>query len=403
MNLTKFILLALVAGIVVGIAGSYAPENVFNPINNYLLVPVGKIFIGLIKMLVVPIVFCAIAMGVFQLGNPKKIGRIGGKTIMFFLCTTAIAISIAIVVACIIKPGQVTGLEAAAQAPQLNESPGLIEMLIGIIPENPINALATGNMLQIIFFALLFGFGISLLGDKVNGLRNAISQINDVLMKVINIVMYTAPAGAFALIASAIGTNGPSTLKQMAMYVVAVIISLLVHFLFTYGMALRIFGKMSLIEFVKKFYPAMIVGFSTSSSSATLPISMEVAQENLKVTPSVSSFVQSLGSTINMDGTAIMQGVATIFIAQVYHIDLSLVQILTVILTAVLASIGTAGVPAVGLVMLTMVLNQVGLPVEGIALIIGVDRILDMLRTSVNITGDAICAVIVDRSEKGKA
>jgi Na+/H+-dicarboxylate symporter len=218
-------------------------------------------------------------------------------------------------------------------------------------------------------------------------------------MKIMNLVMYVAPLGAFALITSAIGTNGIHTLQQMALYVMVVTLALITHFFVTYSVFLYLFGNTNIISFTKKFYPAMIVAFSTSSSCAALPISMKTAQERLGISPPISSFVQSLGATINMDGTAIMQGVATIFIAQVYHIDLSFAQIITVVLTATLASIGTAGVPAVGLVMLVIILEQVGLPAEGIGLIIGIDRILDMLRTSMNITGDAVCALIIDRSE----
>ena len=401
MNLTKYILLSLVVGIVAGVIATFIPSVYFMPVNNWLLVPMGIIFVNLIKMLVVPIVFCSISMGVFQLGDPRKVGKIGGRTLLFFITTTAIAICIAMTLAFIIEPGHVEGLKPMVrEAPTFEETPTMMDNLLGIIPDNPIASMATGNMLQIIFFAVLFGIGISLVGGKSQTVRNFITETNDVLMKIISIVMYTAPFGAFALITSAIGTNGPDTLKQMGMYVFVVLLALVVHFFFTYGVALRIWGKMNLMYFVKKFYPAMVVAFSTSSSNATLPVSMEVAQENLKIPAPISSFVQSLGSTINMDGTAIMQGVATVFVAQVYGIDLTMGQILMVIITAVLASIGSAGVPAVGLVMLVMVFHQVGLPVEGIGLIIGIDRILDMVRTSVNITGDAVCAVIMTRVEE---
>jgi len=400
MNLTKAILLSLIAGLIVGIVSSYIPAIYFTPVNDYVLIPIGKIFIGLIKMLVVPVVFCSMTIGVFQLGHPKKLGSIGGKAIFFFLCTTIIAIIIAICLALIIKPGNVSGIAATtAVSANLQHPPGMVEMLINIIPENPLNAMVTGNMLQVIFFSILFGLGIALLGEKVSALKRLILEINEVLMKIMHLVMYVAPFGAFALITSAIGSNGVHTLQQMALYVMVVVFALLTHFFVTYNVFLRLFGNTNIINFTKKFYPAMIVGFSTSSSCATLPVAMKTAQERLHISPPISSFVQSLGATINMDGTAIMQGVATIFIAQVYHIDLSFVQIITVILTATLASIGTAGVPAVGLVMLMIILEQVGLPADGIGLIIGIDRILDMLRTSMNITGDAVCAFIIDRFE----
>ena len=402
MNLSKSILLALVAGIIAGIIGDFLPDAWFLPVDEYVLQPLGRIFISLIKMVVVPVVLCSIAAGVFQLGDVRAIGRIGCQALVIFAGYAVLAIAISIGMAYLIRPGAVPGLQAEAARVELEEAPGIKEALLGIIPENPVMALASGNMLQIIFFALLLGIAISLLGDRTDTLKKFITEINEVMMRIVHLVMYTAPFGAFALIASAIGTNGVGTLRQMALYVLVVVLSLIVHFVVVYGGSMRLLAGMGLIEFVKKFSPAMVVAFGTSSSNATLPVAIETAQRRLQISPPVASFVQSLGATINMDGTAIMQGAATIFIAQVYHIDLSAGQILMVLLTALLASLGTAGVPAVGLVMLTMVLNQVGLPVEGIGLIIGVDRILDMLRTIVNVSGDAVCAVIIDRRQKAK-
>jgi Na+/H+-dicarboxylate symporter len=405
MTFTKAILLSLLLGLAAGVGCAYLPENVFAAANANVLVPVGKIFIGLIKMLVVPIVFCSIAIGVFQLGHPKTIGKIGGKSLLYFLFTTTVAVSLAMTLALLLKPGEMQNLhqQAAAATPDVQGALGLVDTLVGIVPNNPFAAMVEGNMLQIIFFALLLGLGISLVGDKAAALKKLLEQANEVLMKMMHLVMYTAPFGAFALIASAIGSNGIAMMQQMGMYVVVVLLALLLHFLITYGLTLRLLGGMSLLTLVRKFYPAMIVAFSTSSSNASLPVSLETAQKKLGVSPSISTFVQSLGATINMDGTSIMQGVATIFIAQIYHVDLSFVQLLTVVLTAVLASIGTAGVPAVGLVTLTIILEQVGLPAEGIGLILGIDRILDMLRTVTNITGDAVCAVIIDRGVKRDA
>ena len=407
MNLTKAILFSLIAGLITGIiatsliAAGYLPPDYFTPANNYLLVPTGKIFIGLIKMLVVPIVFTSMAMGVFQLGHPKRLGRIGGQSLFFFMITTIISIIIAMCLALIIKPGNVANLTALTpEIPNLQSPPSIVDMLVSIIPENPLKAMVSGEMLQIIFFSILFGLGIALLGEKMEGLKRLITETNEVLMKIMHMVMYVAPFGTFALITSAIVTNGIQTLQQMLLYVVVVLLGIGIHFFVTFSIFLRLFGKMGIIEFTKKFYPAMIVAFSTSSSYATLPIALKTAQERLNISPPVSSFVQSLGATINMNGTSIMQGVATIFIAQVYHIDLSIGQIITVVLTATLASIGTAGVPAVGLLMLVIILEQVGLPVEGIGLIIGIDRIVDMFRTSMNVTGDAVCALIIDRFEK---
>jgi len=261
--------------------------------------------------------------------------------------------------------------------------------------------MAEGNMLQLIVFSVFIGFGITFLGSKASTLRSFIEQGNDLMTYLIGLVMKMAPLGAFALIASAVGAQGFDSLKAMFFYMMVVVLSLVVHSLLTYGSTVSLLGKMNPFFFFKKFAPVMLFAFSTSSSNATLPVAMQTAQRELKVPRSVSSFVQPLGATINMDGTAIMQGVATVFIAQVYAVDLSPAQLATVVLTAVLASVGTAGVPGVGLVMLTMVLQSVNLPVEGIALIIGVDRLLDMMRTAVNITGDAACAVIVAKSEEG--
>lgn len=275
-----------------------------------------------------------------------------------------------------------------------------MDTITNIIPENPISAMASGDMLQIIAFAVFIGIALAILKEKTIGIHQLFEQANEILNWLITKIMYVAPYGAFALIASAIGGAGIDALSSMAMYMIAVLLSLLIHGTFVYGSAILFLGKANPVTFFKGFFPAMSVGFSTSSSNATLPISMKTAQEKLGVKKEISSFVQPLGATINMDGTAIMQAVAVVFISQVYAIPLSLTDYLLVILTATLASIGTAGVPSVGLVMLAMVLNQVNLPVEGIALIIGVDRLLDMVRTSVNITGDATCAYILSEREK---
>ncbi|MYL51326.1 cation:dicarboxylase symporter family transporter [Halobacillus litoralis] len=399
MKLTTKIFIGLILGAIVGLGLHLAAPDLFSTLDAYVFGPLGTVFLNLIKMLVVPIVFFSITLGTASLGDPKKLGRIGGKTIAFFLVTTTIAISIAISLAYVFQPGNIDinpeGAEYEAQ-----EAPGVVETFTNIIPTNPIQAMTEGNMLQIIAFAIFIGFALAMLGKKTEGIYKLVEQGNEIMMFLVNLIMRFAPYGAFGLLASAIGTMGIDGMKGMAMYMVVVILGLIIHGVVTYGSAVAFLGKMNPIKFVKGFFPAMTVGFSTSSSSSTLPISMKTAQENLNVPKPVSSFVQPLGATINMDGTAIMQGVATIFIAQVYGSDLSFAQLVMVVLTAVLASIGTAGVPGVGLIMLAMVLNQVSLPVEGIALIIGIDRLLDMLRTSLNITGDAACAVVVAESER---
>ncbi len=407
MTLTKKIIIGLILGILVGLALNVYAPSIFKPLDTYLFQPLGKIFLNLITMLVVPIVLISITLGVVGLGDTKKLGSIGLKTILFFLITTCIAITIGLTLASVIQPGLAGDFETMlvdelAEEDTPEKAPPVMETLLNIIPTNPIKAMAEGEMLQIISFSVLLGFAINALGEKAGKVKTLLVQANDIVMLLVNIVIKTAPYGAFGLIASAVGGLGLDAIKAMGAYFLVVILALFLHFFITYGGALFFLGRINPITFFKRFIPAMSVAFSTSSSNATLPMSMDVAQENLGVPKRISSFVQPLGATINMDGTAIMQGVATVFIAQVYGIDLSLTQLLTVVGLAVVASIGTAGVPGVGFILLAMVLGQVGLPVEGIALILGIDRLLDMTRTAVNITGDAACAYIVAKSEDGE-
>ncbi|AIF41951.1 dicarboxylate/amino acid:cation symporter [Virgibacillus sp. SK37] len=400
MSLTKKILIALALGVIVGIGLSFSSPDLFEGINKYALEPVGQIFLNLIMMIVVPIVFVSIVIGTAGLGDPAKLGRIGIQTIVFYLVTTAIALSIGLGVGYLLEPGKAGVFDTSNADYSAESPPPIMETLVNIIPSNPLEAMTSGDMLQIIAFAIFIGVALAVLGEKTAGIYRLFEQANDILIFLVNGIMKTAPYGAFALIASAIGDAGLDALGSMFMYMVAVILSLIIHGAVTYSLAIKGIGKASPLKFYKEFFPAMSVAFSTSSSSATLPVSMKMAQERLGVKKSISSFVQPLGATINMDGTAIMQAVATVFIAQVYAISLGFNDILMIILTATLASIGTAGVPGVGLIMLSMVLKQIGLPVEGIALIIGVDRLLDMLRTSLNITGDATCAYIISEHDK---
>jgi len=399
MKLARNIVIALIAGVIAGLVLNILSPDIFSKVDAFLFKPLGTIFLNLMKMLVVPVVFISIALGTVGIGDPKKLGRIGGKTIGYFLITTAIAIVIAISLGLLVKPGEGGNFETANAVYEAQEAPPVAETLLGIIPTNPISAMAEGNMLQIIFFAALVGFGMAMLGNKVERVKELFEQVNELIMYLITFVMKFAPYGAFGLIASAVGSQGIDALKVMGMYMGVVLGALLIHTIVVYGGSVALIGKRNPIWFFKNFFPAQVVAFSTASSAATLPISMKTAQEKLKVPESISSFTQSLGATINMDGTAIMQGAAVIFIAQAYDIQLSLGQLLTVVLTAVLASIGTAAVPGAGLIMLAMVLTSVGLPVEGIALVLGVDRLLDMVRTAVNITGDAACAVVVAKTE----
>ncbi|WP_394626941.1 dicarboxylate/amino acid:cation symporter [Bacillus cereus] len=401
MKQTKAILIALFLGLVVGLTLNLVAPSIFEPLNQYVFNPIGQLFIRLIKMLVVPVVFISIVLGAAGLGDPKQLGRIGLKSISFFLLTTAVAISIAVTFALIIKPGAGSNFKTEGLKYEgAKTETSFVDTLLNIVPDNPAKAMADGNMLQIIAFAVLIGLGIAILGKRVQGIHSLLEQGNELMMYLVNLVMKLAPIGTFGLLASSVGKMGLAGVAAMFKYMIVVMLVLIIHGVFVYGGLLKVLAKESIVRFFKHFGPVMAIGFSTSSSNASLPFAMKTAQDKLGVPKAISSFVQPLGATINMDGTAIMQGVATVFIAQVYGVELTLPQLAMVVLTAVLASIGTAGVPGVGLVMLTMVLNQVNLPVEGIALIIGIDRILDMSRTAVNISGDAICAMIVAKSEE---
>lgn len=402
-SLTVKVIAGLILGALTGLLINLLAPDAFNNFNTYLFVPLGQIFLSLISMLVVPLVFFSIILGTSGLGDPAKLGRIGIKTITYFLVTTTIAIIIGLGLAAIVQPGLAGDFDLEAAKFDSEEAPSVGETLLNIIPKNPLEALTNGNMLQIIVFAVFIGLALTALGERTKGIVNLVEQGNDIMMYLVGIVMKFAPYGTFGLIATAIGSQGLSAIKAMSAYMAVVLAALFIHAIFTYGGTVGLLAKKNPIWFFKKFAPAMSVAFSTSSSTATLPVSMDVAQKHLGVPKSVSSFVQPLGATINMDGTAIMQGVATMFIAQAYGVDLSMVDLATVVLTAVLASIGTAGVPGVGLIMLAMVLGSVGLPPAGIGLVLGIDRLLDMTRTAINISGDAACAVYVAETEKNRA
>ncbi|WP_397538980.1 dicarboxylate/amino acid:cation symporter [Rummeliibacillus pycnus] len=402
MKLARRILIALILGAIVGLVMNFTIPSIFPYIDKYFFSPLGSIFINLIKMLVVPLVFFSIVLGTANIGDPKKLGKIGVRSVAFFLLTTAIAITIAIVLASIIKPGMVGTFNTEGLSYESQKAPAVTDTLLGIIPTNPVAAFVEANMLQIIFFSVFIGIALAFLGERVKTVLKAVDEGNEIMMYLVTLVMKFAPYGTFGLIASAIGKQGFDAIKAMGLYMIVVILALIVHFILVYGGALKFMAKKDPIQFVKDFFPAMTVAFSTSSSGATLPVSMDIAQKKMGVPKSISSFVQPLGATVNMDGTAIMQGVATVFIAQVYDVNLTLTQLAIVVIIAVLASIGTAAVPGAGLIMLAMVLNAVSLPVEGIALIIGIDRILDMARTAVNVSGDAVCAVYVTHVEKIK-
>ncbi len=361
---------------------------------------VGTIFINLLKMLVVPLVVFSLICGVCGIGDVKKLGRVGIKAFSLFLLTTALAILLALLVSIAINPGKnfnlIPGTQMEFVAP---ESPPITQVFIELVPSNPVAAFAEGNMLQIIFFTILFAICLLMLGERGRTLIDSAEKMNDVMMRMVNVVMSIAPYGVFALMAKNFALQGIDLILPMIGYFGMVVLVLMCHVTGTLMALLKFLGRVNPIQFLKKMRTAQAFAFSTSSSGATIPITLSTVEKRMGVDNSTASFVVPFGATINMDGTAIMQGVATVFIANIYGIELSLTDYLTVIGMAVLASIGTAGVPGAGLIMLAMVLNQVGLPVEGIALIMGVDRLLDMMRTAVNITGDAVVAMIVARSE----
>lgn len=404
MTMTTKILIWMAAGLVVGsLINAFMRDVAFvqDYLVNGLFNVAGAIFVSMLKMLVVPLVTFSLICGVCGLGDINKLGRVGLKSFLLFLLTTALAITLAISVASLIGPGQ--GFELTEQTQQeftAPVAPPLTQVIIDLVPQNPIAAYAEGNMLQIIFFTILFGICILMVGDRGKPVIDIVERLNDIMMQVVTVVMHIAPYGVFALMAKTFSLQGFALIVPMISYFGAVVLVLALHLTGTLMFLLKTLGKVNVLIFLKKMRAAQVFAFSTSSSNATIPVTLRSVEKRLGVDNSTASFVVPFGATINMDGTAIMQGVATVFIANVYGIDLGLTGYLTVILMAVLASIGTAGVPGVGLIMLAMVLNQVGLPVEGIALIMGVDRLLDMMRTAVNVSGDAAVTTIVARSEK---
>ena len=363
------------------------------------IAPFGTIFMNMIKMIIVPLVFSSLVIGVCSLGDVKKIGRIGAKTMAYYLGTTAFAIVLGLILAIIIQPGAgvnmpADGVKAAAKA-----APPIMKVIIDIFPTNAMEAMLKANMLQIIVFSLFIGIGISMVGERAEYLKRTIDGLAEVSYKIVGMIMNFAPIGVFGLITPVVAANGPSVLLPLLKVVIAVYLGCLLHALIVYGAMLQFIGKISPMKFFKGIAPAQLLAFTSCSSGGSLPVNMACVQK-LGVSKEISSFVLPLGATINMDGTAVYQGVCALFIAQIYGVDLTSGQLLTVILTGTLASIGTAGVPGAGFIMLTMILTAIGLPLEGSALIAGIDRILDMPRTCVNITGDATVCYLVDKSEK---
>lgn len=401
-GLTAKILIALLSGALVGILLNYVVPDwkwVDSYITNGLFYILGQGFIRLMQMLVVPLVFCSLVCGSMSIGDTKKLGAVGGKTIVFYVVTTAVAISLSLGIANIINPG--TGLdmsavmEEAADSVTTGERTSFADTLLGMIPTNLFAALAEGNMLPIILFALLLGVILAKMKDRSETVERFFFQGNEIMMEMTELIMKAAPLGVFCLIAKTFAVTGFDALVPLLKYIGAVLLALAVHCVVVYLGLLKVFTGLSPVLFVQKFFPAMAFAFSTATSNATIPMSIDLLETKMGVSKRISSFTIPLGATVNMDGTAIMQGAAVVFAAQAYGIGLSALDYFTVISTATMASIGTAGVPGVGLITLTMVFQSVGLPADGIALIMGIDRILDMARTAVNITGDAVCTTII--------
>ena len=402
MNLTVRILIGMAAGVLVGLAvQGFTSDGHW--IQAVLIQDVfdagGKVFIASLRLMVVPLVLVSLVCGSSSLADGASMGRLGGKSIGLYLFTTAVAISLALGLALFISPGE-GGSASQAVEYTPRPSPGLKETFLNIFPTNPVRAMADGNMLQIIVFALLLGTALGRSGDAGQRIRSLFEDLNGVLMRLIVMLISLAPFGVFFLMAKLFSEVGWRDIIELGKYFATVILALIIHASVVYPALLLWLAKTNPIKFYQKMREPMLFAFSTSSSGATLPVTLRTVEKKLGVDNSIASFSVPLGATINMDGTAIMQGVATVFIAQYFHVDLVFTDYLMVILTATMASVGTAAVPGVGLIMLTMVLTQVGLPVEGIALIIGVDRLLDMTRTAVNVAGDATVATIVAHSEK---
>ncbi|UCG60075.1 MAG: dicarboxylate/amino acid:cation symporter [Phycisphaerales bacterium] len=403
------VLIGLLVGAVFGILANRWGFSDF--VHSYVK-PFGSAFIKLISMVVVPLVFASLLVGTASLNDIRKLGRIGIKTLAYYVCTTAIAISLGLLLANTIKPGvglseqarsrllQSVSDETGTQIETPQEQPTVMDILLNVIPKNPIRAFVEGNMLQIIFFALLTGICLTLIpSPRSQPVIGFFQGISDVMVQMVHIIMKIAPYGVFALISAVVANFGSDILFVLLKYSIVVVAGLALHAVLVYSAAIKTFSKLSIRDFFKGIRPAQLIAFSSGSSSATLPVTMECTERTLGVPSGIVSFALPLGATINMDGTALYQGVSAVFIAQVYGIDLSLAQQLTIVVTATLASVGTSGTPGAGIITLAIVLKSIGVPLEGIGIIMGVERILDMCRSVVNITGDASCAVVVASTE----
>ena len=398
--LAVWIFVGLVVGVAAGLILMGVPDGV--AIANSYIKPWGTIFLNLLKFIVVPIVLFSIASGVISMQDISKVGSVGGKTVIYYMCTTAFAVILALILSTVAKS---MNLFTALSTANLEYTPpagqSLMDTIVAIFPSNPITPLANATMLQVIVISLFIGFGILLAGEKGLVAAQVVDSFNEVSMKIMDLIIKLSPVGVACLLCPVVAENGPKILGQLAMVLAVAYVGYAVHAIVVYSATVKALGGVSPIQFFKGMAPAMMMAFSSASSVGTLPFTLECS-ERLGARREVASFVLPLGATINMDGTAIYQGVCAVFIASCYGIDLTVGQMATIVLTATLASIGTAGVPGAGMVMLAMVLQSVNIPVEGIALVAGIDRIFDMGRTTINITGDAACAVIVSKLEDKK-
>ena len=403
MSVTSKILLWMISGLIVGsLINAFANEVMFiqDYLVNGLFHVIGTLFVNTLKMLVIPLVTFSLIAGVCGTTDVSTLGRIGIKAFLLFMLTTALAITLAITIAVIIGPGEGFDIKTVGQTElTIPVAPPLTQIITDIVPANPIAAYANGNMLQIMFFTILFAICILIIGERGRSIAQGAEKLNDVMMAIVSLVLHIAPIGIFALMAKTFSLQGWELILPMVSYFGVVALTLALHMTGTLMVLLKLLGRVSPLIFLKKMRTVQAFAFSTSSSNATIPITLRTVEKRLGVDNSTASFIVPFGTTINMDGTAIMQGVATVFIANVYGINLDISDYFTIIGMAVLASIGTVGIPGVGLVMLAMVFNQVGLPMEGIALIMGIDRLLDMMRTAVNVTGDAAITTIVAKAE----
>ncbi len=397
MNLSVQIFISLVLSVVVGLVlgdGAAAPVKTW-------IAPIGTMFINLIKMMIVPVVFCSLVVGMTSMGDMKKLGRIGVKTLCIYMVTTAIAIVIGFAVAGVIEPGVGMALPTDAAAPKVKEAPSIMQVFVNMIPANPIASMAKADILPVIIFALFVGAGIvSVGGKRAETLISFFDASAEACYKIIGMIMKTAPVGVFCLLLPVVVQNGPKVLLPLLSVIICMALGSVIHAVCVYSSLTAVSAHMSPLTFFRGMSEAMAIAFTTCSSAGTLPVNMQNVQTKLGVKRDIASFVLPLGATINMDGTALYMGICSLFIANVFGIPLTVDQMMMIVLTGTLASIGTAGVPGAGLIMLAMVLQSVGLPMEGLALVAGIDRVLDMFRTCLNITGDAAVAVAVNATEK---